>query len=169
MPYTRVESAMIAAASAIKASRFPRLLPKLIKHCAVNGQRPRFSFPGSTNRCESTWVYASQTSRRQLKIASWPSATRVNQIGGNQFLQVMGDGRLGDGEFGDQTLARNFMFMGDTGKDRESLRVRNRLGNALQLFIGQLGARLAHALNLGRRCSGCQSSSGGIVQFFKLR
>jgi hypothetical protein len=64
-------------------------------------------------------------------------AARMDQVGGDQFFQVMRDRRLGDRELGHQLFAGDFGLDRDSLQDRETLWVSQRLGYPMQLLVGQ--------------------------------
>jgi hypothetical protein len=74
----------------------------------------------------------------------------MDQLGGDQFLQVVRDGCLRDWEFGNESLARSLVLSRNAGENREPLRIGNRLCNLLQLIVGQFDLCFAHYHNLGR-------------------
>jgi hypothetical protein len=79
------------------------------------------------------------TQDRQLAFTA-----RVNQIGSDQFLQVMRNGGLSDREFGDQSFAGNLVLSSNAGENREALWISKSFRNSLYLVIGQIGLNVGH-------------------------
>ena len=75
-----------------------------------------------------------ENGRTSSVVDELPVASRFDQSGACQFLQVMGDRRLSNRETTAQALAPDFGLLGDVLQDFEAARISKRLGDALELL-----------------------------------
>lgn len=70
-----------------------------------------------------------------LKVLPFPA--RLDQSGADQLFDVMRDRRFGNRKLFPQLRASAFPLAGDDLEDRHAPRIRQRLGDQLELLLGQ--------------------------------